>query len=101
TVEAVEFEPFKLRVTLRKLAIADPGATVPLLAADALIADVSTASLWHRAPVLDALRLVHPSVSLARDRDGRYSIDDLIAKVLAAPEGPPPRFSLNNIEIDD
>jgi hypothetical protein len=101
TVEAVEFEPFKLRVTLRKLAIADPGGTVPLLAVDALVADVSTASLWHRAPVLDALKLVHPAVSLARDRDGRYSIHDLIAKALAAPEGPPPGFSLNNIEIDE
>ena len=100
TVEAVEFEPFKLRVTLRKLAIADPGGTVPLLAVDALVANVSTASLWHRAPVLDALKLVHPAVSLSRDRDGRYSIHDLIAKALAAPEGPPPGFSLNNIEID-
>src|SRR4029077_9593435 len=72
----------------------------PLLAIDELSADLSWASLWHRAPVLDALKLVHPAISVARDRDGRYSVQDLISKALATHEGPPPAFSLNNIEID-
>jgi uncharacterized protein involved in outer membrane biogenesis len=100
TVEAVEFNPLTLRLTLRKFAIADPNATAPLFAVDEVVADISSASLWRRAPVLDALKLVHPAVSLARDRDGRYSIQDLIDSALAGPEGPPPPFSLNNIEID-
>jgi hypothetical protein len=101
TVEAVEFNPLQLRFTLRKLAIADPAGTAPLLALDELIADFSSASIWHRAPVLDALKLVRPAVSLARDRDGRYSVQDLIDAVFADSAGPPPRFSLNNIEIDE
>ncbi len=44
TVETVEFDPFKLRLTLRRLAIAEPAGTVPLLTVDALVADVSSAS---------------------------------------------------------
>lgn len=100
TVGAVEFEPFPLRLKLHKLAIADPGGAAPLFAVDELVADVSTASLWRRAPVLDALKLVRPALSFARDREGRYSVQDLVDKVVAAPEGPLPGFSLNNIEID-
>src|SRR5690242_11474989 len=100
TLATVEFDPFKLRLTLRQLSIADSNGNVPLLTLDELVADIAPASLWHRAPVFDAVKLVRPALSLARDREGRYSVQDLIAKALAAPEGPPPRFSLNNIEID-
>jgi uncharacterized protein involved in outer membrane biogenesis len=101
TVEKVEFDPLTLRLTLRKFLIADPAGAAPLFAVDELVADISSASLWRRAPVLDALKLVRPAVSFARNRDGRYSMQDLIDKAMAAPEGPPPGFSLNNIEIDD
>src|SRR6516162_5618631 len=45
TVEAVAFDPFALRFTLRKVAIADPGGPAPLLAVDELVADMSSASL--------------------------------------------------------
>src|SRR4029450_2055364 len=84
-----------------KLVIADPAGTTPLLALDELIADLSSASVWRWAPVLDALKLAHPAVSLGRERDGRYSVQDLIDAVLAGSSGPTPRFSVNNIEIDD
>ncbi len=100
TVESVKFNPLQLRLSVFKLAVADSVGPQPLLAVDALVADFSATSIWHRAPVLDALILVRPRVSLARDRDGRYSIQDLIDKALAPPFEPV-RFSLNNIEIDD
>lgn len=101
TVEAVAFDPFRLRVTVRQLAIADGDRPVPLVAFDELVADLSTASIWHRAPVLDALRIVRPAVSLSRDLDGRYNVQDLVDRASAEPDGPTPRFSLNNIEVDD
>jgi hypothetical protein len=100
TVGAVEFDPLRLRLTIRKLAIADRSSPTPLFAFDELVADVSAASIWHRAPVLNAVRLVRPSLGLARDRNDRYNIQDLIDHVLAGPPGRPPRFSLNNIEIE-
>ena len=49
------------------------------------MADLSTASVWHRAPVFDTLKIVRPAVSLARDREGRYSIQDLVDRALAGP----------------
>ena len=91
TVESVKFNPFELRLSVFKLAVADSVGPQPLLAVDALVADFSAASIWHRAPVLDALTLVRPRVSLARDREGRYSIQDLIDKALA-PTDEPVRF---------
>jgi len=100
TVESVKFNPFSLRLSVFKLAVADRVGPQPLLAIDALDADFSAASVWHRAPVLDALTLVRPRVSLARDNDGRYNVQDLIDKALAPPVESV-RFSLNNIEIDD
>lgn len=95
TVERVDFNPFTLRLALHKLAVGQ------LAAIDELDADISSASLWHWAPVLDALKLVRPSVSLSRDANGRYSVQDLIDVASSASGGPTPRFSLNNIEIED
>ena len=100
TVEAVAFDPFRLRLTLRKLVVARREGTDPLFSFDRLVADVSPASLWHRAPVLDALRIVRPSFWLLRDGEGRYDIQDLIDTLMAKPIEVP-RASLNNIEIED
>jgi len=100
TVESVSFDPFDLRLALHHVAIADRAGDVPLLTLDALTTDVSAASIWHRAPVFDAVKLTRPSIFIARDRDGRYSIQDLIDKALAPSDAPPARFSLNNVEIE-
>lgn len=100
-VESVAFDPLSLRFTLRNLVVADRVSTVPLLTVDELEANLSAASIWHRAPVLDALKLTRPSVSFARDGEGRYNIQDLIDRTLALPFEAPPRFSLNNVEIKD
>jgi uncharacterized protein involved in outer membrane biogenesis len=95
TLERVDFNPFKLRLALHKLAVAG------LVSVDEVDADISSASLWHRAPVLDALRLVRPSVTLSRDAAGRYNVQDLVDGASSRPDGPTPGFSLNNIEIED
>src|SRR5437867_12966458 len=44
TVEAVAFDPFGLRLTIRKLVIADRAGPRPLFAIDELVADLSSAS---------------------------------------------------------
>jgi len=100
TLESVAFDPFRLRLTLKGLAIAGLGDAPPLATVDTIEADLSTASIWHRAPVLEALKLSRPAIALGRDRDGRPSVQDLLDRAAGAPPGPPPRFSLNNIEID-
>ena len=102
TVESVAFDLYRLRLVVRNLVIADKTAQRPLFALDELVADVSAASLWHRAPVFDAVKLTRPRVLLVRERDGRYNVQDLVDRALAPrPPGPPPQFSFNNIEIED
>ena len=102
TVESVAFDLNGLRLVVRNLVIAGETAQRPLFAVDQLVADVSTATLWQRAPVFDAVKLTRPRMFLARGRDGRYSVQDLVDRALAPrPPGPPPQFSFNNIEIED
>jgi len=102
TVESVAFDLNGLRLVVRNLVIADETAQRPLFALDQLVADVSAATLWQRAPVFDAVKLTRPRMFLARGRDGRYSVQDLVDRALAPrPPGPPPQFSFNNIEIED
>jgi uncharacterized protein involved in outer membrane biogenesis len=100
TVESVVLDPLSLTLTVRNVAIADRTAGTPLLTLDELAADIATASIWHRAPVLDGVRLKGPKIALSRDRSDRLNIQDLVDKALAGPPGPTPRFSLNNIEVD-
>ncbi len=100
TVGSVAFDPLRLRLTLGKLAIARRTGTDSLFTVDELSADVSLASLWHRAPVLDALSIVRPYLWLARDGEGQYNVQDLVDALLAR-YIEVPRASINNIEIVD
>lgn len=101
TVEHVRFNPFRLQATIDGIAIRERGAETTLLTVRQLAADISLASVWRRAPVLDGLRLDGPELNLVREADGRYNIQDLIDRVVSAPPGPTPEFSLNNIEVMD
>src|SRR5512139_112356 len=98
TLERLDFNPFTLQARLADFALADrePGRT--LLRFEALEIDLSSATLWHWAPVFDALRLVRPHVELVRNDDGSYNVQDLIERVLSATGGTP-QFSITNIEI--
>jgi uncharacterized protein involved in outer membrane biogenesis len=97
-VERVEIRPFALAATVHGLAIDQPDGK-PLLRVEAIEADASIASLWHRAPVVDALRVVRPHLSVARTGATRYDVSDLLDKWMAPSPGPPAKYSLNNIEV--
>src|SRR4029077_5376167 len=101
TIGKVAFDPFTLRATMTDFKLADRAPGHSLLEFDELAVELSATSLWRRAPVLDALRVTRPRIALTRNADGTYNIQDVIERILAAPPGPPPRFSVNNIEIDD
>ena len=67
---------------------------------DTLDVEVSPATIWRRAPVLDAIRVTRPTIELGRNADGTYDIQDLIDAWFKPSTDPTPLFSLNNIEID-
>jgi hypothetical protein len=101
TVEAVKVRPFSLEARIEGLTVA--GAKAPLLTVEAIDVDASIASLWHRAPIVDALRITRPVLSFARVSPNRYDVSDLVDRALAPAEADaePARYSLNNIEVLD
>lgn len=106
SVESVSFQPWTLDLTLRgiRVAAAAPGAE-PQLELGRLRANLSAASLFRRAPVIEALELDTLRLRLARLSEGHYDVDDLIERFKPSPDATPPaepaRFALYNVEIRD
>jgi uncharacterized protein involved in outer membrane biogenesis/uncharacterized membrane protein len=100
TLGKVEFNPFTLRGTLTDFTLAHRASEQPFVHFDALDVEVSPATLWRRAPVLNAIRVTRPTIAFGRNADGTYDIQDLIDAWAKASADPTPPFSLNNIEIE-
>ena len=119
TVGAIDFKPWSLELTIHDLAIAksgpaalpgDASSPAPSSAAQAvsllkikhIYIDAELQSLLRLAPVVDAIRVEEPRVSLAYLGDGRYDIDDLVERLktpAAEPAASPPQFALYNLEL--
>jgi uncharacterized protein involved in outer membrane biogenesis len=103
-VEDVSANPFTLRVTLRGLTVdGAAGDSAPLLTVRELTANASAASLYYRAPVLDALSIDGLTANLVRLEPQRFNFSDIVDRLLAKPktDDAPARFSLNNIRLGD
>ena len=101
TIEKLAINPFALSIRVRGFLMKEPSGGEPTVRFDELYLNLSLTSLFRLAPVLDEIRLVHPVIRIVRNADKSYNYTDLIEKFTAnpAPPGPPPRFSLNNIEL--
>ena len=109
TVGAVEFKPWSLELAITDLAIAkitqgqlQGSDTVPQLKIRRIYIDAELESLLRLAPVADSLQIEEPAVSLTHLGEGRYDIDDILAKLKKpddAPESEAPRFALYNIVV--
>jgi uncharacterized protein involved in outer membrane biogenesis len=106
TIGEVSFKPWSLDLRVSDIVVAGPApASEPLLRVKGVHVDVSAASLFKRAPVVEALEIDAPQLRVARTADGHYDIDDLIARFTpkpdAAPAGEPARFALYNLQVRD
>ena len=106
TLGEVRFHPWNLDLTLNDLAVAGlPAAKQPLLQIRQLHANLSAASLWRLAPVIEALEVDGLRLNVARTGEGRYDIDDLITRFTpkpdAEPSGEPAHFALYNLRLSD
>ena len=105
TIGAVGFKPWSLVLSVDDLAIGGraPGAA-PLLTVKRALVDLSMASLFKRAPVVEALEIDAPQLRLARTAEGHYDVDDLIARFASKPDAKPSepaRFALYNLQVRD
>jgi len=114
TIGAVDFKPWSLELTLHDLALAkagpaaaeNPQATsqLPQLKIKRLYIDAELSSLLQLAPVVDAIEVDEPVVSLTHLGDGRYDMDDILARFQTADTAPAsktPHFALYNLRLND
>ena len=104
TIESIAVHPFTLEADIHGFVIKERTGDRPALQFETLHVDAEAASIFNRALVVKEIRLVKPFVSVTRFEDGRYSFTDIVEHFAAKPpteDGPPPRFSINNIEIVD
>ncbi|MGO4391035.1 DUF748 domain-containing protein [Variovorax sp. M-6] len=107
TVGKIDFKPWTLEVAVHDLRIATADGTQPQVAVKRIYADAELQSILRLAPVIDAVRIEAPAIQLTHLADGRYDIDDILARLTPAPEPPdapkkgPPRFAIYNIAITD
>jgi len=102
----VSFNPFTLTLEATQLQVAGATPDDPPQASIArLRASLAWASLLHRAPVVDELRIDGPQLRVTRLAPGRYDINDLITRLTAADDqarahAGPPRFAIRGVEIE-
>ncbi|RYE60181.1 MAG: DUF748 domain-containing protein, partial [Hyphomicrobiales bacterium] len=102
TVGAIDFKPWSLELTLNDLRIATADGKSAQFQVDRIYADAELQSILRLAPVIDAVAIDRPVIAVAHLADGKYDIDDILAKIAAPadkPPGDPPRFAIYNIAI--
>ena len=104
TVGAIDFKPWTLELALTNVAVAGADGAPPQLTIARIYADGELQSLLRLAPVVDAFTVENPALRITHLGDGRYDVDDIIAKVTAPPAGPQPdtgpaRLALYNLAL--
>ncbi|MFM9915636.1 MAG: DUF748 domain-containing protein, partial [Rhizobacter sp.] len=117
TLGDVSFSPWSLELTVRDIVVGgapvvalrkasdSAPAVVPLLKVARFHVNADISSLLRRAPVIEAFEVDAPELVLTRTAEGRYDIDDLIARF--RPTTPPPPasepvlFALYNLKVRD
>lgn len=105
SVGQIDFKPWTLELQVHGLKVAaDSSGKEPLLEIGRLYIDAELRSLWHLAPVIDALEIDAPVLRLNRTAAGRTDFDDLLKKLAtpaSEPSAQPQRFSLYNVMVRD
>jgi hypothetical protein len=104
TVGGIDFRPWSLEFALRDVAVAGANGAPPQLTIGRIYADGELQSLLRLAPVVDAFTIDNPVLRITHLGDGRYDVDDIIAKVTAPksepePDTGPARLALYNLAL--
>ncbi|HWG67051.1 MAG TPA: AsmA family protein, partial [Rhodanobacteraceae bacterium] len=104
SVGRVHLDPYTLRLQLDRVHIPDRDGRAPFVDVDQMVINASWTSLFHMAPVLDALSLQRPQLHLARTAPQQFNFSDILARLRSNPSKPddePARFSVSNISVHD
>lgn len=106
TIGRVAFAPWSLALTVQQLRVDGVDAQAPpQLEVARLHVNAELRSLLRLAPVVQAIEVDAPHLRLARTADGRYDVDDVIARLEPPADAPadpqPARFALYNLRLAD
>lgn len=105
TVQQVVFRPWSMRLVVRGLQVAQAEAADPSaqaqLSVDEIEINASLQSLFLWTPVADAVLVRNPQLQLTHRGQGRFDIDDVLARLTSAesPGSGVPRLSLFNLQV--
>ncbi len=104
TVGGIDFQPWSLEFALRDVAVAGAHGAPPQLTIGRIYADGELQSLLRLAPVVDAFTIDNPVLRITHLGEGRYDVDDIIARVTAPksepePDTGPARLALYNLAL--
>lgn len=106
SIERARFNPFTLTLSVHGLRVQDlaPQTTdTNFVTVGAAVVNVSIASVWRMAPVLDALDVQDPHVRLVRHAAGDLNISDWLNRHSSRPPptepAAPVRFALRNVSV--
>src|ERR1700758_1093045 len=103
TVKHVRFNPYSLRLDLRKLHIGGRDPSQRFFDVRHILVKLSWKSLFRMAPIVRELAIYRPDVKLVRLGEQHFNVSDLLEKGPAPPPTPskPQRFAVSNIQIHD
>ncbi|MBS0451681.1 MAG: DUF748 domain-containing protein [Proteobacteria bacterium] len=102
TLGEVSFKPWTLELAVNDLRIASADGSHSEVDIGRLYVDAELQSILRLAPVVDAVTIERPKLSVARNKDGSYDFDDILKRLASEPEKPkaePARFAIYNIQI--
>jgi hypothetical protein len=110
-VGGIAFNPFRLKLRVSDLHVADRDPQRPFVDLKHLRVKVSWTSLWRLAPVVGEFYTDGLAVHVVRTGDQTFNFSDLIVPPANAPPPPPPpanaqptkpqRFAVSNIQLND
>lgn len=101
SIENIDINPYALSARLNGLSIKAEGGK-EVVGFDELFVNLSSASFFKLAAVVDEVRLQGLRLAVARVAEGRYDISDLLDEWMKPKDEPDtgtPRFSVNNIQL--
>jgi Domain of Unknown Function (DUF748) len=104
----VRFNPYMLRLSIKKLHIGDRATSDPFVDIRHIFVRVSWSSLFRLAPVVREVAVDHPAFHIVRTGEQRFNFSDLLESgptpaPTPTPSAPtkPQRFAVSNIQIHD
>lgn len=102
TMERVDFRPWSLELTLHGLSVANGQGDGAQLSLARLYVNAEMQSLLRLAPVVNTLTIEQPRLALRHLGEGRYDVDDVLARLRpkdAEAPSDPALFALFNINL--